>query len=54
MYLSVCSLSFGFGLYICTLTLSFSVMTLGGIAGFAGILGVIWYQNIIPLFFATG
>ncbi len=49
-YMAISSLSFGFGLYVCTLTLNFTVMSLSAIAGFAGALGLIWYSNLVPLF----
>jgi len=50
VYMAISSLAFGFGLYVCTLTLSFTIMTLSAAAGFAGVLGLIWYSNLVPLF----
>ena len=51
IYMALSSLSFGCGLYACTLTLSFTIMTLSAAAGFAGVLGLIWYSNLVPLLF---
>lgn len=49
LYLSISSLAFGIGLYISTLTLNFNLMILSATAGFAGLAGLIWYGNLVPL-----
>lgn len=49
LWLSISSLSFGIGLYTCTITLNFVLMTSAAILGFAGAFGVIWYSNLVPL-----
>jgi hypothetical protein len=49
IWLSISSLSFAVGLYTCTITLNFVLMTSAAILGFVGAFGVIWYSNLVPL-----
>lgn len=53
LYMSLSSLSFGVGLYICTLTLNFQLMVASAALGYAGALGIIWYGNLGPLLFGS-
>ncbi len=48
-YMAVSSLAFGIGLYVCTITLRFTIMVVAATLGIAGVLGVIWYSNLVPL-----
>jgi hypothetical protein len=54
LWMALSTLGFGFGLYICTLTLNFSLMILAGGIGLAGALGIAWYSNLVPLLIAAG
>lgn len=49
IWMALSSLGFGFGLYICTLTLNFSLMMIAAALGFAGAFGIIWFSNLAPL-----
>lgn len=48
-WMAVAVLAFGLGLYICTLTLHFPTMVAAATIGIAGALGLVWFQNILPL-----
>lgn len=49
VWLAIAMLLFGVGLFICTLTLNFRMMVASAVLGFAGVLGLAWFQNIQPL-----
>ena len=49
IWLSLSSISFAVGIYTCTITLNFVLMTSAAILGFFGALGFIWYSNLVPL-----
>ncbi|MEX0323311.1 MAG: hypothetical protein AB3N63_14210 [Puniceicoccaceae bacterium] len=54
MWMALASLAFGFGLYVCTLTLNFTLMIFAGAVGIAGCLCIAWFTNIVPLLAAGG
>jgi len=49
LWMALSSLLFGLGLYACTLTLYFPLMVVAASAGAAGIAGILWFSNILPL-----
>ena len=49
LWMALSTLAFGFGLYICTLTLNFPLMVASATAGIAGAMGIAWYSNLVPL-----
>lgn len=51
LWMAICSLAFGFGLYTCTITLRFTLMVVAAAIGFAGALGIAWFSNLVPLLF---
>ena len=50
LFLSLANLGLGIGLYVCTITLRFSVMIIAASLGIAGCAGIIWFTNLAPLF----
>ena len=53
LWMALSSLGFGIGLYICTLTLNFTLMLTASTIGIAGALGIIWFSNLVPLFLGS-
>ncbi len=53
-WMALASLAFGLGLYVCTLTLNFTLMVLAGAVGIAGCLGIAWFTNLVPLLAGSG
>ena len=53
LWMALSSLAFGFGLYICTLTLYFPLMAAAATIGAAGALGIAWFSNLAPLFLGS-
>ncbi|MFO7726537.1 MAG: hypothetical protein R6V45_13445 [Oceanipulchritudo sp.] len=53
LWLALASLAFGFGLYICTLTLNFNLMLISAAAGIIGALGIFWFTNLAPVLLAS-
>lgn len=51
LWLCLANLAFGIGLYVCTLTLNFTLMASSAAIGIAGALGIAWYSNLVPLLF---
>lgn len=49
LWMALASLAFGTGLYVCTLTLNFTVMVACASLGIAGALGIAWFSNLVPL-----
>ncbi len=49
LYLALANLGLGIGLYVCTITLRFTLMVVAASAGIAGSLGIIWFSNLAPL-----
>jgi hypothetical protein len=49
LYLALSNLGLGIGLYVCTITLRFSLMVAAASIGIAGSLGIIWFSNLVPL-----
>ena len=52
-WMCLSNLAFGVGLYVCTLTLNFSLMATSAAIGIAGALGIAWYSNLVPLLFGS-
>lgn len=53
LWLGLSNLAFGIGLYVCTLTLNFPLMVASSSIGIAGVLGIAWYSNLVPLLFGS-
>lgn len=50
IWMACCSIGFGLGVYICTLTLNFQLMVIAATVGLAGAGGIFWFSNLAPLF----
>lgn len=49
LWLGLAALGFGIGLFVCTLTLSFRLMLTAVIASAVGVVGLAWWNTIVPL-----